>query len=86
MAAIVTQRTMAPQPLLTVKDVALILNVHSSTVRRWGKGGLLKSYAIGFHHNLRFKQEDILNFLNECREESAHKVALNDGVDEGRQA
>ena len=49
--------------MLTVKEVASILNIHSNTVRRWVKKGLLKSYNIGPRHNLRFKQEDILDFI-----------------------
>ncbi len=56
-----------PARLLAVSEVARFLGVHSSTVRRWEKKKLLKSYTIGLRHNLRFKQEDILNFLRESR-------------------
>ena len=84
MVTTITQRTVVSQPMLTVKEVASILNVHSSTVRRWGKDGLLKSYEIGYHHNLRFKEEDIQSFLAKCQEENAHKVALNSDMDEGK--
>ena len=56
-----------PARLLPVSDVASFLGVHSSTVRRWEKRGLLKSYAIGLRHNLRFKQEDVLDFLHKSR-------------------
>jgi len=59
-----------PQKVLTVKDVASILNVHPNTVRRWEKKGLLSSYAIGSRHSIRFKQEDILDFLAKCRQET----------------
>jgi len=48
--------------LLPISDVARFLGVHTSTVRRWGKKGLLKSYAVGLNHNLGFRQEDVLNF------------------------
>ena len=58
-----------PRRMLTVKEVASILNIHPNTVRRWEKKGLLSSYAIGFRHSLRFKQEDILDFLAKCRQE-----------------
>jgi excisionase family DNA binding protein len=64
-----------PARLLPVNEVAHFLSVHSGTIRRWGQRGLLKSYSIGLHHNLRFKQEDVLNFLDKCREESAHRVS-----------
>ena len=53
--------------LLSVGEVASFLGVHSSTVRRWGKRGLLRSYALGFRHDLRFKQEDVFKFLEKCR-------------------
>lgn len=56
-----------PARLLTVDEVARFLGVHSSTIRRWEKRGLLKSYPIGLRNNLRFKQEDILDFLLRAR-------------------
>ena len=60
-----------PARLLAVGEVARFLGVHTSTVRRWEKKGLLKSYAIGLRHSLRFKQEDVLSFLNKSRKKSA---------------
>ena len=73
-----------PARLLPVNEVAHFLGVHSSTVRRWEKRGLLKSYAIGLRHNLRFKQEDVLNFLDKCQKESAYVVSLNIGLSKGK--
>ena len=55
------------QKMLTVREVASVLNLHSSTVRRWERGGLLRSYRIGPRHSLRFKQEDILDFVDKSR-------------------
>jgi len=68
------KRELQPR-LLPVDEVARFLGVHSSTVRRWEESGLLRSYEIGAHHNLMFKQEDvfnffILNFFDKCQEES----------------
>jgi len=59
-----------PARLLAVGEVAHFLGVHTSTVRRWEKQGLLKSYAIGLRNSLRFKQEDVLSFLNKSRKKS----------------
>jgi len=52
-----------PGKMLTVKQVAFILNVHTNTVRRWQKDGLLKAYSIGPQRNIRFREEDIMDFL-----------------------
>ena len=57
-----------PARLLTVKEVAGFLGVHPSTVRRWEKEGLVKSYVIGLRQNLRFRQEDVASFLYKCQE------------------
>jgi len=53
-----------PARLLAVDEVARFLGVYSSTVRRWEKTGLLRSHLIGPRNNLRFRQEDILNFVD----------------------
>jgi len=53
--------------LLTVQEVARFLRVHVSTVRRWSNRGLLKSYRINPRGDRRFKQEDVLAFLDKGR-------------------
>jgi excisionase family DNA binding protein len=45
--------------LLTVREVARLLNIHINTVRRWSNQGVLKAYRIGPRGDRRFKREDI---------------------------
>ena len=50
--------------MLTVNEVAYLLHVHPSTVRRWEKQGQLESYRLGPKGVIRFKMEDISKFIN----------------------
>jgi len=51
--------------MLTISEVAQLLNVHINTVRRWSNQGTLKSYRIGSRGDRRYQQEDINSFLVE---------------------
>ena len=51
--------------MLTVREVARLLNVHINTVRRWNGKGMLKAYRIGPRGDRRFSREDIALFLAE---------------------
>ncbi len=53
--------------MLTISEVAHLLNVHINTVRRWSNQGTLKSYRIGSRGDRRFRQEDIDSFLIQGR-------------------
>jgi excisionase family DNA binding protein len=53
------------KPMLTIKDVARLLNIHVNTARRWSDQGILKSYRITRRGDRRFRQEDIARFLAE---------------------
>ena len=50
--------------MLTVNEVAALLQVHTTTVRRWEKEGRLKSYRLGPKGSIRFKSEDITEFID----------------------
>jgi excisionase family DNA binding protein len=52
-----------PARMLTVKDVARLLNVHENTVRRWSDSAILKSFRITKRGDRRFDREEISNFL-----------------------
>ena len=51
--------------MLTISEVAHLLNVHINTVRRWSNQGILKAYRLGSRGDRRFRQEDITSFLSE---------------------
>ena len=48
---------------LTVGEVAKILNLHRSTVRRWSDLGILRTYRLGPRGDRRFLSADIMSFL-----------------------
>ncbi len=51
--------------MLTISNVAHLLNVHINTVRRWSNQGILKAYRIGSRGDRRFQQKDINSFLSQ---------------------
>jgi excisionase family DNA binding protein len=59
--------------LLTVTQVAQLLNAHPHSVRGWAESGLLDCYRIGFRGDSRFKPDDVEAFL----------IALKDGSNTG---
>ncbi len=50
--------------MLSVNEVAHLLNVHPGTVRRWEKKGQLKSYRLGPKKIIRFRKEELDSFIN----------------------
>jgi len=56
--------------MLTISEVAQLLNVHINTVRRWSNQGTLKSYRIGSRGDRRFRRADIASFLLEGSEDT----------------
>ena len=49
--------------LLTLADVAKLLNVHPNSVRRWTNLGLLKCYRVGVRGDRRFTIDEVDEFL-----------------------
>jgi excisionase family DNA binding protein len=47
------------QSVLTVREVAAMLNIHVNTVRRWDDLGVLKAIRIGPRGDRRFRREDV---------------------------
>ena len=58
------------RPMLTVKDVARLLNIHVNTVRRWSDLNIIKSYRVTSRGDRRFRQEDIASYLTELNNAS----------------
>lgn len=52
--------------LLTVEEVAYLLHVHHSTVRRWEKSGAIQSYRVGPKGAVRFKTKEISEFVDKA--------------------
>ena len=63
-------RHRTPSPMLSVHDVANILNVHINTVRQWGNSGIVKVYRIGPRRDRRFRLEDIACLLTKQADKS----------------
>ena len=59
--------------MMTVKEVALFLNVHPNTIRRWCKDGRIKSYRLAPRGDRRFLREEIIHFLSESDTEEGNR-------------
>ena len=64
-------------PMLTVRQVAQLLHIHSNTVRRWSDRGLIRSYRISRRGDRRFKREDIAHFLAELNASRGDERKVN---------
>ena len=53
----------AEEVVLTSNEVAELLKVHLSSVRRWSRSGKLKGYRLGGDGDWRFSRKDVLAFL-----------------------
>ena len=62
------------RPMLTVKDVARLLNIHVNTVRRWSDQNIIKSYRVTSRGDRRFRQEDISLYLAELNDATGNEL------------
>jgi excisionase family DNA binding protein len=53
--------------LLTVSEVAEILNVHPNTVRHWSNVGILKACRVGHRRDRRFKLDEVNKLIDNNR-------------------
>jgi excisionase family DNA binding protein len=58
------------EPMLTITEVARLLNVHINTLRRWSDRGLVRAYRIGPRADRRFREDDITGFLTQLKGKS----------------
>ena len=70
----------AMRPMLTVKDVARLLNIHVNTVRRWSDQNIIKSYRVTSRGDRRFRQEDISTYLSELNDVTRSELAERERV------
>ena len=71
------------RPMLTVRDVARLLNVHCNTVRRWSDRGILRAYRITRRGDRRFRRDDVTDFLAELNTHGGdeRKTSLTQAAD-----
>ncbi len=68
---------MSEERMLTVAEVAELLQVDEQTVRRWIRQGRLAAHSFGGKAGYRIQRGDLQDFLNKTREggESGSKRA-----------
>jgi len=64
-------------PMLTVREVARLLHIHSNTVRRWADRGIIRAYRISRRGDRRFRRGDIARFLAELNVNEGNKEKLS---------
>ena len=51
--------------ILTLKETAKYLRVHSNTLRNWDNQGILKAIRYGKRGDRRYRKEDVINFIKQ---------------------
>ena len=52
-------------PMLTPREVAMLLHVHLNTIRRWSDQGLIRAYRINRRGDWRFSRDEIAHLLRQ---------------------
>ena len=63
--------------MLTVREVAVLLHIHSNTVRRWADRGIIRAYRISLRGDRRFRREDIAHFLADLNVNVSNKKKVS---------
>jgi len=50
--------------LLKISEAAKLLNVHSNTLRKWDKKGILVAVRFGERKDRRYRKEDIIKLFD----------------------
>jgi len=50
--------------LVTLSEASQILKVHSNTLRKWDKKGILVAVRFGERKDRRYRKEDIMKLVN----------------------
>lgn len=58
-----TMKETNPERMMTVQQVADLLQVSICSIRRWSDKGILKFYRVGNRGDRRYWREDVLRFL-----------------------
>jgi excisionase family DNA binding protein len=68
------------RPMLTVREVAELLHIHTNTVRRWSDQGVLRAYRIAHRGDRRFRREDVARFLAELNSADQEEAPSSKGT------
>ena len=60
-----TMKETNPERMMTVQQVADLLQVSICSIRRWSDRGILKFYRVGNRGDRRYWREDVLRFLED---------------------
>lgn len=53
--------------MMTISEVARLLNVHINTIRRWSNMGVIQNYRFGSRGDRRFRRVDVEKLVRQCR-------------------